>query len=29
MFDALRRWAREPNGDIKYVKDMVGGVMDK
>ena len=29
MFDALRRWAREPNGDIKYVKDMVGGAMDK
>lgn len=29
MFDALRRWEREPNGDIKYVKDMSGGVMDK
>jgi methyl-coenzyme M reductase gamma subunit len=29
MFDALRRWARNPNGDIKYVKDMVGGAIDK
>lgn len=30
MFDALRRWAREERtGDVKYVKDMVGGAMDK
>lgn len=30
MFDALRRWAREEcTGDVKYVKDMVGGAMDK
>jgi methyl-coenzyme M reductase gamma subunit len=30
MFDALRRWAfDERTGDVKYVKDMVGGAMDK
>ena len=30
MFDALRRWAYdERTGDVKYVKDMVGGAMDK
>jgi len=30
MFDALRRWAfNEKTGDVKYVKDMVGGAMDK
>ncbi len=29
MFDALRRWARAPNGDVRYVKDMVGGAIDK
>ena len=29
MFDALRRWARTPAGEVKYVKDMIGGAMDK
>lgn len=30
MFDALRRWAfNERTGDIKMVKDMVGGAIDK
>jgi methyl-coenzyme M reductase gamma subunit len=30
MFDALRRWAiDEATGDVKYVKDMIGGAMDK
>lgn len=30
MFDALRRWAYdEKAGVVKYVKDMVGGAMDK
>ncbi len=30
MFDALRRWAiDEKTGDVIYVKDMIGGAMDK
>ena len=30
MFDALRRWARdERTGEVSYVKDMIGGAMDK
>ena len=30
MFDALRRWAFDATtGEVKYVKDMVGGAMDK
>ncbi len=29
MFDALRRWARGPGGEVIYVKDMIGGAMDK
>ncbi len=30
MFDALRRWSQEPDtGDVRYVKDMIGGAMDK
>jgi methyl-coenzyme M reductase gamma subunit len=30
MFDALRRWAfDEKTGEVKYVKDMIGGAMDK
>ena len=29
MFDALRRWSRSPSGDVIYVKDMIGGAMDK
>ncbi|MHC1610310.1 MAG: coenzyme-B sulfoethylthiotransferase subunit gamma [Candidatus Methanospirareceae archaeon] len=30
MFDALRRWAYdEETGEVRYVKDMVGGPMDK
>ena len=30
MFDALRRWATDPStGEVKYVKDMIGGAMDK
>ena len=30
MFDALRRWAfDESTGEVKYVKDMIGGAMDK
>lgn len=29
MFDALRRWAVGPGGTVKYVKDMIGGAMDK
>ncbi len=30
MFDALRRWAYdEKTSDVRYVKDMVGGAMDK
>ncbi len=30
MFDALRRWSQDPDtGDVIYVKDMIGGAMDK
>jgi methyl-coenzyme M reductase gamma subunit len=30
MFDALRRWVvDERTGEVKYVKDMIGGAMDK
>ncbi len=30
MFDALRRWAfDESTGEVIYVKDMIGGAMDK
>ncbi|MEA2075000.1 MAG: coenzyme-B sulfoethylthiotransferase subunit gamma [Euryarchaeota archaeon] len=30
MFDALRRWAfDESTGEVKYLKDMLGGAMDK
>lgn len=30
MFDALRRWSiDESTGDVIYVKDMIGGAMDK
>jgi len=29
MFDALRRWARGADGTVTYVKDMIGGAMDK
>lgn len=30
MFDALRRWSRdERTGEVIYVKDMIGGAMDK
>ena len=30
MFDALRRWAYdESTGEVKYIKDMIGGAMDK
>ncbi|KAF5433310.1 methyl-coenzyme M reductase gamma subunit, partial [Candidatus Methanophagaceae archaeon] len=29
MFDALRRWSRGADGTVTYVKDMIGGAMDK
>jgi len=30
MFDALRRWSYDPNTkEVTYVKDMIGGAMDK
>lgn len=29
MFDALRRWSRDADGTVTYVKDMIGGAMDK
>ena len=30
MFDALRRWSQDPGtGEVTYVKDMIGGAMDK
>ena len=29
MFDALCRCTRESTKGVKYVKDMIGGVMDK
>jgi len=29
MFDALRRWSRTSDGTVTYVKDMIGGAMDK
>jgi len=30
MFDALRRWSQDPSSkEVTYVKDMIGGAMDK
>ncbi|PXF51296.1 MAG: coenzyme-B sulfoethylthiotransferase subunit gamma [Candidatus Methanophagaceae archaeon] len=29
MFDALRRWSKGKGGEVIYVKDMIGGAMDK